>query len=369
MVLSGFRDLSGNHLRRRLRNRRRLSRSVSAKADRREGRNHDLAADPLLLQHPQPRSADTGAVAADLDADRSAMQTCRRTQGRSRAAATSNTIGSAPTTRGATCSTRIIYGFRISVLFGLILTVVSSVIGIAAGAVQGYFGGWIDLLFQRLIEIWTSVPPLYLLLIISSMLVPGFFVLARDPAAVLLGLAGRAGARRVPARAQFRVRPGRARARRVQPVIMFRHLLPNAMVATITFLPFIVSSSVMQLDRARFPRLWPAAGIAVARRIAVAGQGQHPGAVARHHRLLHRCDHALAADLHRRSGARCVRSAQGVRVICDGRHHPSPALRARSLGCVPARRPRDAGGRPRVVRSRQGRNARAGRRIRVRASR
>ena len=72
---------------------------------------------------------------------------------------------------------RLIYGFRISVLFGLVLTIVSSVIGIAAGAVQGYFGGWTDLLFQRFIEIWTSVPELYLLLIISSVLVPGFFVL------------------------------------------------------------------------------------------------------------------------------------------------------------------------------------------------
>ncbi|HEY6834667.1 MAG TPA: ABC transporter permease subunit, partial [Pseudolabrys sp.] len=72
---------------------------------------------------------------------------------------------------------RLIYGFRISVLFGLALTIVSSVIGVAAGAVQGYFGGWTDLLFQRFIEIWTSIPSLYLLLIISSVLVPGFFVL------------------------------------------------------------------------------------------------------------------------------------------------------------------------------------------------
>ena len=72
---------------------------------------------------------------------------------------------------------RLIYGFRISVLFGLILTIVSSVIGVAAGAVQGYFGGWTDLLFQRFIEIWTAIPSLYLLLIISSVLAPGFFVL------------------------------------------------------------------------------------------------------------------------------------------------------------------------------------------------
>ena len=72
---------------------------------------------------------------------------------------------------------RLIYGFRISVLFGLSLTIISSIIGVAAGAVQGYFGGWTDLLFQRFIEIWTSIPSLYLLLIISSVLVPGFFVL------------------------------------------------------------------------------------------------------------------------------------------------------------------------------------------------
>jgi len=72
---------------------------------------------------------------------------------------------------------RLIYGFRVSVLFGLVLTIISSIIGVAAGAVQGYFGGWTDLLFQRFIEIWTSVPSLYLLLIISSVLVPGFFVL------------------------------------------------------------------------------------------------------------------------------------------------------------------------------------------------
>jgi microcin C transport system permease protein len=72
---------------------------------------------------------------------------------------------------------RLIYGFRISVLFGLALTLISSVIGVAAGAVQGYFGGWTDLLFQRFIEIWTAIPALYLLLIISSVLVPGFFVL------------------------------------------------------------------------------------------------------------------------------------------------------------------------------------------------
>ena len=111
---------------------------------------------------------------------------------------------------------RLIYGFRISVLFGLALTIVSSVIGVAAGAVQGYFGGWVDLLFQRFIEIWTSIPSLYLLLIISSVLVPGFFVLLGILLLVLLGVAGRTGARGIPARPQFRIYPGCARARRVE---------------------------------------------------------------------------------------------------------------------------------------------------------
>jgi len=98
---------------------------------------------------------------------------------------------------------RLIYGFRISVLFGLSLTIISSIIGVAAGGVQGYFGGWIDLAFQRFIEVWTAIPSLYLLLILSSVLVPGFFGPARHSPAVLMGVAGRSGARRIPPRTQF----------------------------------------------------------------------------------------------------------------------------------------------------------------------
>ena len=209
---------------------------------------------------------------------------------------------------------RLIYGFRISVLFGLILTIISSVIGVAAGAVQGYFGGWTDLLFQRVIEIWTSVPSLYLLLIISSVLVPGFFVLL----GILLlfswvSLVGLVRAEFLRGRNFEYIQAARALGVS-NATIMFRHLLPNAMVATMTFLPFILSSSVMTLDRARLPRLRPAARLAVARRIAVAGQDQHPGAVARPRRLLLGRDHAVAADLHRRGGARRLRSAQDVPV-------------------------------------------------------
>jgi microcin C transport system permease protein len=147
---------------------------------------------------------------------------------------------------------RLIYGFRISVLFGLTLTLVSSIIGIAAGAVQGYFGGWVDLLFQRFIEIWGSLPELYLLLIISSVLVPGFFVLL----GILLlfswlSLVGFVRAEFLRGRNLEYIQAARALGVSNR-VIMFRHLLPNAMVATVTFLPFILSSSVTTLTALDF---------------------------------------------------------------------------------------------------------------------
>jgi microcin C transport system permease protein len=154
--------------------------------------------------------------------------------------------------QGRDVAARLIYGFRLSVLFGLILTIVSSIVGIAAGAVQGYFGGWIDLLFQRFIEIWNSVPELYLLLIISSILVPGFFVLL----GILLlfswvRLVGLVRAEFLRARNLEYVRAARALGVS-NPVIMFRHVLPNAMVASLTFMPFILSSSVMTLTALDF---------------------------------------------------------------------------------------------------------------------
>ncbi len=147
---------------------------------------------------------------------------------------------------------RLIYGFRISVLFGLALTLISSVVGVAAGAVQGYFGGWTDLLFQRFIEIWTSIPSLYVLLIISSVVVPGFFVLL----GILLlfswvALVGLVRAEFLRARNFEYVQAARALGV-ANRTIIFRHLLPNAMVATMTFLPFILSGSVMTLTALDF---------------------------------------------------------------------------------------------------------------------
>jgi microcin C transport system permease protein len=142
---------------------------------------------------------------------------------------------------------RLIYGFRISVLFGLTLTIISSIIGVAAGGVQGYFGGWIDLSFQRFIEVWNSIPSLYLLLILSSILVPTFFVLL----GILLlfswvTLVGLVRAEFLRGRNLEYIQAARALGVS-NSIIMFRHLLPNAMVATMTMLPFITSSSVMTL--------------------------------------------------------------------------------------------------------------------------
>jgi len=147
---------------------------------------------------------------------------------------------------------RLLYGFRISVLFGLILATVSSIVGVAAGAIQGYFGGRVDLVFQRFIEVWSSLPQLYLLIIISSFLTPGFFVLL----GILLLFSWVSLVHVV--RAEF------LRARNFEYVnaaralgltnfrIIWRHLLPNATVATLTFLPFILNSSITTLTALDF---------------------------------------------------------------------------------------------------------------------
>ncbi|WP_366657762.1 ABC transporter permease [Fodinicurvata sp. EGI_FJ10296] len=147
---------------------------------------------------------------------------------------------------------RVIYGFRISVLFGLVLTAAASVIGVASGAVQGYFGGWTDLIFQRFIEIWSSLPLLYLLIIMASVIEPGFWSLL---IIMLLfswmSLVGVVRAEFLRARNFDYIRAARALG---QPnrVIMFKHTLPNAMVATITFLPFILNGSITTLTSLDF---------------------------------------------------------------------------------------------------------------------
>lgn len=147
---------------------------------------------------------------------------------------------------------RLIYGFRISVLFGLILTLLSSLIGIMAGAVQGYLGGWTDLLFQRFIEIWSGLPMLYLLIIMASMVEPNFWwLLGLMLLFSWMGLVGVVRAEFLRARNFDYVRAAEALGVGT-PTIMFRHLLPNAMVATLTFLPFILNGSITTLTSLDF---------------------------------------------------------------------------------------------------------------------
>jgi len=147
---------------------------------------------------------------------------------------------------------RLLYGFRLSILFGLTLAIVSSIIGVTAGAIQGYFGGLVDLIFQRFIEIWSSLPHLYLLIIVSSIITPSFFVLL-----FILLLFSWVSLVHV-VRAEF------LRARNFEYVnaaralglsnarIMVKHVLPNAMVATLTFLPFVLNSSITTLTSLDF---------------------------------------------------------------------------------------------------------------------
>lgn len=154
--------------------------------------------------------------------------------------------------QGRDVTARLIYGFRISVLFGLILTLISSVIGVVAGAIQGYFGGWTDLIFQRFIEIWTSIPSLYLLIIIAAIIEPSFWILL----SILLlfswvALVGVVRAEFLRGRNFEYVNAARALGVS-NPVIMFKHLLPNAMVATLTFMPFILNGSIATLTSLDF---------------------------------------------------------------------------------------------------------------------
>jgi microcin C transport system permease protein len=147
---------------------------------------------------------------------------------------------------------RLIYGFRISVAFGLILTFFSSIIGVAAGAVQGYFGGWTDLLFQRFIDIWSSMPTLYLLIILAAFITPTFWLLLFI--LVLFswtGLVGVVRAEFLRARNLEYVRAARALGLS-NTKIMFKHLLPNALISTVTFMPFILSGSVTTLTALDF---------------------------------------------------------------------------------------------------------------------
>jgi microcin C transport system permease protein len=139
---------------------------------------------------------------------------------------------------------RVIYGFRISILFALVVAVVSSAIGIAAGAVQGYFGGAIDLIFQRIVEIWVNMPSLYIIIILSAIFTMNFWLLTLLIAFFSwTSLVGVVRAEFLRARNFEYVRAARALGV-PDATIMFRHVLPNAMVATLTLMPFIITGAI-----------------------------------------------------------------------------------------------------------------------------
>ncbi|HIJ85452.1 MAG TPA: ABC transporter permease [Magnetococcales bacterium] len=147
---------------------------------------------------------------------------------------------------------RLIYGFRLSVLFALALTVIGVAVGILAGAIQGYFGGRTDLLLQRFMEIWGSMPELYLLIIFASLFQPSVWLLM----ALLslfgwMGLADYVRAEFLRARNQVYVKSARALGA-ADAAIMFRHVLPNAMTPVITFLPFRISGAILALTSLDF---------------------------------------------------------------------------------------------------------------------
>jgi microcin C transport system permease protein len=154
--------------------------------------------------------------------------------------------------QGRDVAARLIYGFRISILFGLCLTVVSSLVGVAAGALQGYFGGWPDILGQRFIEIWSGLPVLYLLIILANFVQPDFWwLLGLMLLFSWMSLVDVVRAEFLRGRNLEYVRAARALGLG-NLAIMYRHVLPNAMVATLTFLPFILNGSVSTLTSLDF---------------------------------------------------------------------------------------------------------------------
>ncbi|EGA64019.1 ABC transporter permease [Vibrio brasiliensis] len=154
--------------------------------------------------------------------------------------------------KGRDVLARVIYGFRISVLFGFVLTIVSSVIGVAVGATQGYYGGWLDLFGQRFIEVWSGMPTLFLLIILSSFVEPNFWwLLGIMVAFSWMSLVGIVRAEFLRCRNFDYVRAAQAMGVDDKR-IMLRHMLPNAMVASLTMMPFILSGSVTTLTSLDF---------------------------------------------------------------------------------------------------------------------
>lgn len=154
--------------------------------------------------------------------------------------------------RGRDVLARIIYGFRISIFFGITLTILSSIIGIIAGALQGYLGGWVDLIFQRFIEIWSSVPQLFLLIIMASIVTPSFWwLLIIMLLFSWMSLVGVVRAECLRTRNMDYIKAAKSMGVSNR-TILFRHILPNSIVSTITYLPFILNGSITTLTALDF---------------------------------------------------------------------------------------------------------------------
>ncbi|NNN45073.1 MULTISPECIES: ABC transporter permease [Vibrio] len=174
-----------------------------------------------------------------------------------------NVVGSVPSApdsvnwlgtddKGRDVLARIIYGFRVSVLFGFALTIISSVIGVLVGATQGYYGGWLDLFGQRFIEVWSGMPTLFLLIILSSFVEPNFWwLLGIMVLFSWMSLVGVVRAEFLRCRNFDYIRAAQAMGVKDTRII-FRHMLPNAMVASLTMMPFILSGSVTTLTSLDF---------------------------------------------------------------------------------------------------------------------
>jgi len=216
---------------------------------------------------------------------------------------TSNWLGTDD--RGRDVLARLLYGFRISIFFGLTLTICSSAIGITAGAVQGYYGGSVDIFGQRFIEIWSSLPTLFLLIILSSVVQPNFWWLLGIT--LIFGWMSLVGV----VRAEF------LRGRNFEYVlaakalglsdarIIFRHVLPNAMVAAITFMPFILGGSITTLTSLDFLGFGLPVGSPSLGELLAQGKANMQGTLAWSVRLYRPVGHVQPSGFHRRGGKRC----------------------------------------------------------------
>ena len=193
---------------------------------------------------------------------------------------------------------RVIYGFRISVLFGLALTLFSTLIGVAVGAIQGYYGGMADLLGQRFIEIWSGMPSLYLLIILSSFIEPGFWwLLGIMLLFQWMTLVDVVRAEFLRGRNLEYVRAARALGMTDQR-LMFRHILPNAMIATVTFMPFILTGAITTLTSLDFLGFGLPAGSPSLGELIAQGKKQPAGSLAGHYRLPGDVHHVDAAGVY-----------------------------------------------------------------------